>query len=144
MMDISLIVHVYYTFITLLSSIIHHPSSIIHHPPGISTIGEGWNCFMDGCAVEPPLCTITTTYNDCGSLWGSRVYFIIFFFAGQFTFLMLFVAVVLANFGHFVNVEDAVVAKEVLERCGTIWAMFDPEQTGYIKITKCQRCVDDG
>lgn len=74
--------------------------------------------------------------NGCGSYWASLLFFLTYMIFVTFIFLNLFIAIILEGFSDTSEEKNLRVDHLMIMKFINIWQDFDPEGTGFIKVSE--------
>merc|ERR1719510_93642 len=103
--------------------------------------GEDWNRVLHDAMLTPPYCTQDEDANfwetDCGSFYGSIVFFCSFYVIITYIVLNLLVAIIMENFSLFYsNEEDALLSYADIRNFQNTWNVVDVNQRGMIPVRR--------
>ena len=103
--------------------------------------GEDWNRVLHDAMLSPPYCTKDPDADfwktDCGSYYGSIIYFSSFYVFITYIMLNLLVAIIMENFSLFYsNEEDALLSYADIRHFQNTWNIVDVNQRGMIPVRR--------
>jgi hypothetical protein len=102
------------------------------------TLGEGRTKIMeDFAAIVPPYCTVGKRFweGDCGDAVLARVFFISWKVLSTYLFTSLFISLVYESFSYVYHgfvIKSGTITRDDLRHFKDVWALVDPNRTGYI------------